>query len=112
MLKRALRIVLCLGSRESCRSVFRSEGIITLYSIYVTEVLRLVRNNVHIINSMTRHRTFDTRYGSNLEYLLHWTQLHEARPLYKGLVLYNKLPLHVCNYNSKDFAGYIIGFEH
>lgn len=107
MQKRALRCMLNLGFRETCRPFFVREKILTLPSIYILEVLKLIKKNVQNISTLNKHHEYFTRHGCSLEYPLHRTRLFETNPYYSGLVFYNKIPRHMREANYRTFCAYI-----
>lgn len=89
--KRALRIMLGLKSRETCRGKFRSNNILTVSAIYVQECILFFFNNKHLFNDNVPQMVYPTR-TMNYNYPVHRLTMSERGALYSCIKLYNKLP--------------------
>lgn len=90
--KRALRVMVGMGTRESCRELFRSMRIMTLPSIFIYQLLLYVRGNMENFRSLGLHHNYNTRSASLLEIPQHRLTLFEKSPDYLAIKVYNKLP--------------------
>lgn len=96
--KRCLRIVKRMDFRQSCRSVFRSSGIMTVYALYIFECLMFVSKNKSLFEE--QHETGYFTRAEHLTYAQHRLQLSEKNPEYMCVKLYNKLPLSIKKING------------
>ena len=89
--KRALRTILGLTSVESCRSHFRSTGILTFYGVFIHEcVVFLFKNRDKFLNYEINH-TYNTRSDAyNIP--VHRMALSEKNVLYSCVKFFNRLP--------------------
>lgn len=90
--KRALRIMLKLPPRESCRGHFRALGFLTLSGLYIYECIKFLYNNRDYFQIYLMNRTHNTRHGEWYSYPLHRLSLTENSPLYACIKFYNHLP--------------------
>lgn len=102
--KRAVRILLNLPFRESCRRWFPKERLLTLPSIYILEILKFVKHNISDFRTLNFNHAYNTRSSSNLEHPLHSRELFKFNPYYIGTVFYNKLPVYVKQMDYKLFC--------
>lgn len=89
--KRALRTILGLGYRESCRPHFKKTGLLTITAVYVYKCLILTASR----NSLTRlgdTHSHNTRNQSRLAVPIHRTSKYEDQPIVTGIKLANHLP--------------------
>lgn len=88
--KRILRIIKKMGFRESCRGVFKSCGIMTVYALYIYECVMFFFKNRHMFEHEKLHQ-YNTRTVS-VNYPRHKLSLTEKHPSYACLKFYNLLP--------------------
>lgn len=89
--KRALRSMIGLTSRHSCKNVFKSHKILTFYDIYILEVLCFVHRNYNTFFNGVTH----DHHTRNLGYLLppcHKTTTYQKYLIFMGCKLFNHLP--------------------
>lgn len=90
--KRALRCMLGMSRRESCRPVFRRLGIMTVVCVYIYQLcihVRLFAGDYKYVNESHR---YNTRNNLLLEYPYHRTSTFECSPHYMSVRCFNKLP--------------------
>ncbi|KAB0796938.1 hypothetical protein PPYR_10999 [Photinus pyralis] len=90
--KRIIRCMFNIPFRDTCRTTFVTEKILTLPCIYVLEVLKFVRLNTHKFCHLNQNHSYHTRKGFDLKYPNHKLALFELNPFYMGITLFNKLP--------------------
>jgi len=89
MQKKAIRIIMGCGNRESCRNLFKELNILPLMSQYILSLLTFVSNNreenfeIHNIN---------TRHTSNLHLPRAHLNFYQKRVYYSGIKIFNSLP--------------------
>lgn len=93
--KRAIRCMLGMNLRDSCREKFKSLKILTLPSLYIYSILNFVKLNLANFTQHNSNHDYDTRGNNNLQYDIHRLELYKMNPYYQGALLYNKLPNHI-----------------
>jgi hypothetical protein len=92
--KRAVRCVAGLGSTDTCRESFVRLWILTLYSLYILEVILFIKNKDAAITNRQVHNHL-TRNSSDYHQLPHNLEIYNNRSAIAGCKLYNKLPAHI-----------------
>lgn len=99
--KRALRIIDEAKPRTSCRSVFKKHSIMTIYSLYIFEVLKYVRE--HLVSfSRCSGGGKQLRSAGKLEPVQRRTKLATKNPRVIGPTFYEKLPAHLKNETNDE----------
>lgn len=90
--KKAIRIVFGLNQRESCRTIFTENKIMTMPCLYIYETLIFTKRNLktYKINTISS-RTIQIQYPR------HNSKKFENSPWYTGAKLFNKLPNNIKN---------------
>lgn len=108
--KRAVRLILGMKWRESCRGVFRRHGLLTLPGLHVFEcVMFLQRNRTKFIKNVPNH-SHNTR---TLDFSLptHRLLRTERSPTYSCLKYFNKLPNNIKQIsNLTCFRGALLSY--
>ena len=87
--KRVIRIIYKLSFLESCRGVFRTKNIFTIYALYIFELIMFVfRNREKMFVPINQNYNTRTR---DIPYPIHHLTLFEKSPYYMGIKFYNKL---------------------
>lgn len=89
--KKAIRNILGLSARESCRDYFRMLKLLTLPSLYIREVLIVIYRSLGAFARNSDIHSYYTRGGDNLLLPRHNLSLTERNPLYAGIKFYNYL---------------------
>ena len=92
--KRVLRIMLNLGYRESCRSKFKDNKILTTTAIYIQECLLFIFKNKNLFLQNESQHEHNTR-TLNYTYPIHRLSLTEKSARYNCLKIFNKLPHYI-----------------
>lgn len=93
--KRILRVMLKLGSLTSCRGVFKSLSMLTLFGVYICEcILFLVKNKDKFVPHEFTHN-YETRFRDNFQFPSHHLAISQKLPHYAMIKLYNRLPLRI-----------------
>lgn len=89
--KRIVRIIQKIRYHETCRGVFKSNKIMTMYALYIYECLIFIfkHKNDYFVNS-TEH-SYNTR-ALDIMYPKHTLTLTEKSTYYRSIKFYNKLP--------------------
>lgn len=90
--KRAVRFMLGLGSRTSCRGLFPQLAIMTVVSAYIYHLVVYIKVNIANVTALCDGHIYNTRNSFILEYPAHRTTAYEHSPYYMGIRCYNKLP--------------------
>lgn len=91
--KRAVRFMLGLPNRHSCREVFKQQAILTLPCTFILEILVYARQRYSDFLKLGQSSSYDTRNSNILEFTKHRTAMYENCPNYLAIRYYNKLPL-------------------
>ena len=101
--KRGLRILYKMNFRESCRGVFKREGILTMYGLYLHECLLYLNKNKDKFLSNNSNVTYNTR-TLDIYYPNHRLSMSEKNPSYMCIKIFNKLPHNIkCITSFKQF---------
>lgn len=88
--KKAVRILAGLDPMASCRQAFKEQNILTVVSLYVSEVICYsVSQNIARLGQI---HTYDTRNSINYALPVHHLSLSEKKPSYAGCKFFNILP--------------------
>ncbi|KAK9886176.1 hypothetical protein WA026_015687 [Henosepilachna vigintioctopunctata] len=88
--KKAIRVILNLRYRESCRGGFRRLGVLTMHGMYAFKLLQFVFGHPNYFEEH-RNRNY-TRRVMSFFYPRHQTSVTERNCLYMGIKLFNSLP--------------------
>lgn len=88
--KRCIRVIFGMRQMETCRTVFKNHGILTLYSMYIYESVIFVINNISEFKNLehpynTRGKNYLIEEKANFTYL-------QRNVTYSLLAIWNKLP--------------------
>lgn len=113
--KKIVRIMYHMSFRESCRGVFKKNGILTLYALYIFECLVFFFKHREVFEVHTTHHNYRTR-SENLHYPIHRLSVTEKHPSYMCIKLFNALPSNLrisCNLNvfKKRLKNSLINIE-
>lgn len=97
--KRTIRIIFGMEFRESCRGIFRTNKILTIYALYLYECLIFLFKNRQLFTGYNTNTTYNTR-TQDLNYPIHRLSLTEKSPSYMCLKIYNRLPNHIKNIDN------------
>ena len=64
--KKVIRIIANIGTRDSCKEIFKSLQIMTLYSLYAYSIITFVVNNRHLFTVNNEIHKYDTRNNKDL----------------------------------------------
>jgi hypothetical protein len=92
MQKWAIRAMVGVSRRTSCREYFRELCILPLPSLYILEVLTFVKTNLDLFSSNLDFHRYPTRQRAMLRVCKHNTAKYEHGPRYVAIKLFNKLP--------------------
>ena len=112
MQKRALRIILQLGFRESCRGFFKSKKMLTVVGIYIFECIMYLKKHSNIFSeALTSHNHNTRKNNTSYNYPSHGLTKTEHSCFYSCIKLYNKLPSQLTNiHNLKDFKKKLFNY--
>lgn len=91
--KKVLRVISHMEYRQSCRGVFRTSRVMTVYGLYIFECLMFLFKYRDKFIQRCPHK-YDTR-TLDIDYPIHRLKLTEKSPYYMCIKLYNKLPINV-----------------
>lgn len=90
--KRIIRIIMNVGSRTSCRSLFKQLGILPLQSQYIFSLMMFVVNNKELFESNASFHNFSTRSHNDLHLPNANLSVFQKGVYYSGVKIYNNLP--------------------
>ena len=88
--KQALRTIIGLENRDSCKEYFRSHKILTIPSLYIFEVALFIKK--YCLHTHMKSNIYNVRHQNNLETYIPKLTLVQRGPLHMGIKIYNKLP--------------------
>ena len=95
--KRAVRIIMIVGNRISCRELFKKLNILPLYSLYIVSLLLFVVKNIEEFSMNCDVHTINTRYRADLH--PPWINLtkYQKGVYYSGIKIFSHLPWNIKN---------------
>lgn len=90
--KRAIRIMYKMGVIDSCRGVFRKNGLLTLSAIFVYECILFVRRQSHYFKDYIPRHRYNRRFPQNFDLPAHRLTYYEKGSLYSCIKFYNSIP--------------------
>lgn len=101
--KRAVRYILGLKCRDSCRGKFKELNIMTMVCEFIYQNILYVRQNLDNMTFNKDIHNFNTRHKNNI--VLPQTRLAKIAKsyLFISIKLYNKIPVDIRNMNDIEF---------
>ena len=90
--KKAVRIIMGLGPRDSCRKPFKHLRILPLQSQYIFSLMMFVVENKSIFQAKSEMHGINTRQNSNLYQPQANLTLYQRGVYYSGVKVFNNLP--------------------
>lgn len=90
--KTAVRNIVGVRRRVSCRPYFKHLKILTLASLYIFEIAMYVRRNKAHFKINKHYHDYHTRYGNHLATPMHRLVTFERSPQFMGVKIYNAIP--------------------
>jgi len=90
--KRAVRIIMGCGNRESCKNVFKKLNILPLMSQYILSLLTFVSNNWEEYFRNSEIHNINTRHTSNLHLPKAYLNIYQKGDYYSGIQIFSSLP--------------------
>lgn len=101
--KKAIRAILKLSDKESCRPYFKELKILPLPSLYIYETLKFVKQHIEEFDVRSNIHSHNTRIKDDLQSLKNTLTISQSDVYYRGPIFYNKLPLATRLLNFKNF---------
>jgi hypothetical protein len=100
--KRALRIMMDIGSIDSCRQLFKTLGILTLQSQYIYSLLCFMVKNMNSYQLISDIHNRNARQGYNISLYKPSAHLslYQKRVCCMGSKVLNNLPVYIRLYNN------------
>ena len=98
--KRALRIMLGLEYRESVKEHFVTHNIMTVYSLYIYEVILYTRQHCDSLQLLGSNHNYQTRNRENFSIPAHKLKFFEKKTTFVGSKFINKLPVSLKTENN------------
>lgn len=99
--KRCIRIIFGLGFRDSCRELFRTCGILTLYTLYIYDCISFILNNYSLFEELGGQHRYSTRFRDNLRTDRPNYTFVQRNVKFNILKVWNKLPVSFRDQPSK-----------
>jgi len=112
--KKIIRIIANKKPRDSCREVFKSMRINTLYSQYIYSLILFVVNNKYIFATNSEIHKHNTRNKNDLHPSLSNLEKFKKGPCISGIKAYNHHPQYIktSDHNSSSFRSSLKRFIH
>jgi hypothetical protein len=112
MQKKAIRIIMGRGNRESCRNLFKELHILPLMSQYILSLLTFVPNNRVQYYANSEIHNVNTRHTSNLHLPTAHLNIYQKAVYYSGIKTFNSLPQDIKTYtdNPRTFKKAVTKF--
>lgn len=106
--KKVIRIIAGVNKKTSCKPLFLTHQIKTMYIEYVIQALKLIKLNIECYPKNENIHQHNTRNSHKLRNIQHTSSLFEKSLYYSGLRMYNNLPKHISQeMNIKKFNKFI-----
>lgn len=115
--KRAIRILLNLNYRQSCRGFFKTQNFLTAPAIYINESIIFLRKFPEYFSKFKINHDYNTRRNNiDYNYPEHRLTLTERNCTYSAITFYNKLPNNIKRLErldtfKKELHGYLCKIE-
>jgi hypothetical protein len=105
--KKIIRIIVNIGTRDSCREIFKNLQIMTLYSLYAYSIIIFVVNNKHLFTVNNEIHKYNTRNNKDLHPASANLTKFIKGPYMSGIKAYNHLPQYLkdLDQNSLQFRS-------
>ena len=98
--KRAIRTIMQVPKRTSCRQLFKDLGILPLPCMYLYETMVYIKTNLHTFSTNSEIHAYNTRIKENLSVTRCKTSLCTNNLYHMGTRMYNFLP-----HNLKEISA-------
>lgn len=106
--KKAMRIMHEMGSRDSCRTVFKKYGILTFPSLYIRECLLYIQRGGANLRKNGTYHMINTRHRDDLRTPLHRRKnTQNSAAYYWSAKMFNKIPNDMKNLPERAFRKVI-----
>lgn len=105
--KKAVRFIVGVNKRTSCRDIFKQLGILPLPCLYLLNLLMYAKSELNNLNTLNFNHNYNTRNSTTLETPSHRLTLYEKSPKYVAVKVFNKLPNSFRALSDKDFKSKI-----
>lgn len=101
--KKLIRIITNIEQTDSCKPYFQKHKILTLISIYILELCKLVRNYPDSYETREKIQTkYSLRHKNRLNLPTSRLKLHSSSPYAMSIKIYNKLPENIKQENKTN----------
>lgn len=101
--KRAVRYILGLKPRDTCRNAFSHLGIMSFTSAYIFQCLLYLKKNINNFPTLNSSHSYQTRHGGNIRHPTCRLAKMTKSFLCNGVKLYNKLDKELREMNGDMF---------
>jgi len=93
--KKSIRIITDTRPRDSCREIFKSMEIMTLYSQYIYSLVLYTVNNTHLFDTSNEIHKYKTRNNNILHRPIANLSKFNNGTYISGIKVFNHLPQHI-----------------
>ena len=90
--KRVMRLIAGVNPRTPCRQLLKELNILTIFSLYILEVISYLRRHHQFVELNSNNHTYNTRRKMDIHIQSYKTVLYKRSVVNMGSKLYNKLP--------------------
>jgi hypothetical protein len=108
--KRVIRVMAGVNLGTSCRQLFKELNILTLSLLYILEVTCFLKRYSQSLELNANVHNHNTRRKMDIHIKSHRTNLHKNSVVNMGSIIYNKLPDHMKEIDSKVFKKKLKSF--
>jgi hypothetical protein len=90
--KRVVGLIAGVNPRTPCRQLFKELNILTIFSLYILEVISYLRRHHQFVELNSNVHAYNTRRKRDIHIQSFKTDLYKRSVIYMGSKLYNKLP--------------------
>lgn len=98
--KRALRVIFNLRHRDSCKDLFKKNNILTVFALYVFQLLIYIKKNHDDLKTVGSNHEYNTRNGY---LLLKEKNSFKSNTVENGIQYFNLLPTHITDLSMYSF---------
>lgn len=103
--KKSLRLLAKVKHTESCKNIFIEYNILTIYALYIYQVIMLVKQDKKYTNKNRDIHSHNTRRNVDFFRVNRNTKTTENSPFVKGTIFFNALPQQIKVLEGNNFRN-------
>jgi len=100
----AIRTVVKLNRKHSCKDLFKHHNILTLYAMFVYQIINLVKEDNEFTVRNEEIHNYYTGSKENVHRVSRRLKATSRSPYIQGTIFYNKLPASIKKLEGKQFS--------